>query len=156
MMAWGITDRITDSIPAGLFPNCDLWPVQLSQLGAAPWDGLLPTFREHHGTAGVGPSQEGSQSALAPPCHLYPWGCREEEWGRSRLGTEQAWPNPDPKGCTLNQDCGPRGELGGGLPSAELSWGAKGPQSTNELPPPQEWLQVQNHTRRSTVRTKET
>ena len=80
-----------------------------------------PVFRDHHGTAGVGPSQERLPVCFGsslPPCST-PRAVGRRNWDRSQLGTQQAWPNLTLRGCTLNQDCGPRGELRGGLPSAE-------------------------------------
>lgn len=116
-----------------------------------------PLFREHHGTAGVGPSQEGLPvcfGSFLPP-YSTPGAVREEELGQIPAGHRAGLAQPNPKGLHSESGLWPQGRAWRWASQCRgLSWGSQGPQSTNELPPPQEWLQVQSHTR-STVRTKD-
>ena len=118
----GFMDRYVDSIPAGLFPSCvipDQWS-PCSECSSLSW--IITHFSETiMAQLGVGPSQERLPVCFGsslPPCST-PRAVGRRNWGRSQLGTQQAWPNLTLRGRTLKQDCGPRGELRGGLPSAE-------------------------------------
>lgn len=72
MMAWGVTDRGTDSIPAGLFPSCVICgqcSSPRSECSSLRW--IVAHFSENiMAQLGLDPARKGSQSALAPSCHL--------------------------------------------------------------------------------------
>lgn len=75
--------------------------------------------------------------------------------GQIPAGHRAGLAQPNPKGLHSESGLWPQGRAWRWASQCRgLSWGSQGPQSTNELPPPQEWLQVQSHTR-STVRTKD-
>ena len=139
----GFMDRYVDSIPAGLFPSCVIRGQWSPCFECSSLICIMAHFSETiMAQLGLDPAGRGSQSALAPPYHpAVPLGL----WGGG-TGVDPSWAHSRP-GPTWHSESGlwPQGRAQRWASQCRgLSWGSQGSQPANELPPPQEWLQVQS------------